>query len=116
MRGFALTASYDLDLATLCEDSPRILASALALTFRTWRSEWIGNLRLGVDPGLLGLKAPEDEIRLTLVSESQALTRAWDGLTVNATDAYRDHARTWRVHIDALAGGEPITYDGILAL
>lgn len=117
MRGFALTATYDLDLATLCVDSPQIAASALALTFRTWRNEWPGNLRLGMDPALVGLKAPDSDIKLTLLSEAQYLTQDFPGLTVDVVDVVRATAsRRWRVRVDAYEQGRALTYEGILAL
>lgn len=117
MRGFALTADYDLDLATLCVDSPAIAAGALTITFRTWRGEWPGDLRLGWDPAIMGLKAPDSDIKLSLVSEAQYLVRDFPGLTVDVVDASREPAsRHWRVQVEAREAGRPVDYEGILAL
>lgn len=69
MRGFKITPDYDIDLSTLCEDDPEVVTGAITVTARTWRTEWPGNLRTGIDGGLIGLRATPEEISQTLAAE-----------------------------------------------
>lgn len=117
MRGFLLSGS-DIDLSSLCEDSPEVVRDAAVLAVRTRKGDWYANLSRGIDVGLLDIPASDAEVRATVESEiaGPSCLGELPGLTLVSVDATRHDARDWSVVVIAQVAETLVTLDTTFTL